>query len=369
MLDRDELAAWLRLSHTPGVSLAAARSLLQAFGSPQAAVAASPAQLREVVHGKAAQALLSASPIGAALLPATIHWLQVGTPEVPHDILVLGDPRYPPALLEIADPPLMLYTQGDPAWLSVPQSVAVVGSRRATPQGLALAREFAAALSEAGVTIVSGLALGIDAAAHEGALAHPGSTVAVVATGLDQVYPRRHVELAQRITRVGAVVSEQPVGAAPLREHFPQRNRIIAGLTRGTLVVEAALASGTLITARLAAESNREVFAVPGSIRSGQAEGCHALIKQGAQLVDHPHEILDTLGLPVVRPAATGARRTPRPTSAADPLLQAMAFDPVDLDTLCLVTGQPGHALSARLLELEMAGAIARLPGQRFQRL
>lgn len=368
MLDRDELAAWLRLGHTPHVGLMAALALLKAFGSPQAALAATPSQRREVAGAKAANALGGADPGHAARLQATLDWLHQGTPACPHSVITLGDPRYPSTLLQIADPPLLLYTQGDPAWLSAGAAIAIVGSRHATPQGLAHARTFASALSHAGVTVVSGLALGIDAAAHEGALEGPGGTVAVVATGLDQVYPRRHAALARRVASHGVVVGEQPIGAAPLPAHFPKRNRLIAGLSRGTLVVEAALASGTLITARLAAESNRDVFALPGSILSPQAEGCHALIKQGAQLVDRPQDILDTLGLPAALPNRPAAARPPGP-ARTDPLLTAMAFDPVDLDTLCLVTGEPSQALSARLLELELAGAVARLPGQRFQRL
>lgn len=369
MRDRAELAAWLRLSHTPHVGLTSALALLKAFGSPVAAVRAPAAQHREVIGSRAAQALAKPHPAAAALFTATVDWLQRGSPTAPHDVIALGDPRYPAALLEIADPPLILYTQGDPAWLDPPRSVAVVGSRQATPQGLAHARAFSSALSQAGVTVVSGLALGIDAAAHDGALDHAGGTVAVVATGLDQVYPRRHTDLAQRIAAKGVVVSEQPIGAAPLREHFPKRNRIIAGLTRGTLVVEAALASGTLITARLAAECNRDVFAIPGSIRSPQAEGCHALIKQGAKLVDCPQDVLDELGLPAPAPLRPHARGRAPCIRSADPVLTAMAFDPVDLDTLCVLTGQAGHTLSARLLELELAGSVARLPGQRFQRL
>lgn len=369
MLDRDELAAWLRLSHTPHVGLASARVLLKAFGSAQAAVAAPPAQQRELIPARAATALGRPAQAAADLLAATTAWLHAAehAGEQRH-VIPLGDPRYPGALLHTADPPLLLYSQGDTRWLSAPHSIAIVGSRHATPQGLAHARAFAATLSEAGVTVVSGLALGIDAAAHDGALGHPGSTVAVVATGLDQVYPRRHADLARRVVASGLVISEQPIGAPPLPAHFPQRNRLIAGLTRGTLVVEAALASGTLITARLAAECNRDVFVIPGSIRSPQAEGCHALIKQGAQLVDSPQEILTELGL---APVAGQPMPRPRPRTGgdSDPLLSALAFDPVDLDTLCRRTGQPGHLLSGRLLELELAGTIARLPGQRYQRL
>jgi DNA processing protein len=262
--------------------------------------------------------------------------------------------------------------QGDPAVLSRP-ALAVVGSRSATPQGLANARAFAAALSQQGWMIVSGLALGIDAAAHEGALeamAQGGAgTVAVVGTGLDRVFPARHRALAHRIAAQGALVSEYAPGMPPLREHFPERNRLIAGLSQGTLVVEAALASGSLITARLASESGREVFAIPGSIHSPQARGCHALIRQGAKLVETAEDIVEELRgqRPLVLDAA--APSDGEAAVADDPLLAALGHDPVTLDALLARTGESAAVLSARLLELELDGQVARLPGGLYQRL
>jgi DNA processing protein len=262
---------------------------------------------------------------------------------------------------------LLLYLQGNSALLSTP-ALAVVGSRNPTPQGKENARSFSAHLSQAGLTIVSGMAMGIDGEAHEGGLTGSGRTVAVVGTGLDRVYPRRHLELAHRIASQGLIISEYPLGMPPLPGNFPLRNRIISGLTRGTLVVEAALQSGSLITARLASEAGRDVFAIPGSIHSPQSRGCHALIKQGAKLVDSAQDILDELPWHVS--ATTSEASSPvESETGGDPLLQAIGFDPVNLDALIARTGWPAPQLSARLLELELAGEIARLPGQLFQRI
>jgi DNA processing protein len=271
-------------------------------------------------------------------------------------------------LLETADPPLLLYVQGRAELLRAP-SLAIVGSRNPTPQGVENARAFAKHLGHAGWTVVSGMALGIDAAAHEGALETAASTIAVVATGLDRVYPKSHRELAHRIAAHGLVASEFALGTPPLQENFPIRNRIIAGLAGGTLVVEAALQSGSLITARLALEAGRDVFAIPGSIHSPQSRGVHALIKQGAKLVDRADDVLEELRGP--------ARAAPPPTTTSpaglvepeDPLLTALGHDPVSLDTLVGRTGWPAHELNSRLLNLELEGRVARLPGQRFQRI
>src|SRR5262245_52478736 len=278
----DELAAWLRLLLTPGIGRSAARRLLSAFGTPQGVFAASSAARAEILG----QGVLSEDepPMLAAALPALASWLDAGAQR---DWVALGDPRYPRALLQTADPPLLLYTQGDTALLNSP-CLAIVGSRNPTPQGAENAHAFAAHLGSAGLTIVSGLALGIDGAAHGGALAAGAATIAVVGTGLDRVYPRKHRDLAHRIAERGLIVSEFELGTPPLAANFPQRNRIIAGLSLGTLVVEAALESGSLITARHAVECGRDVFAVPGSIHSPQSRGCHALIKQGAKLVHDP---------------------------------------------------------------------------------
>ncbi len=281
----------------------------------------------------------------------------------------MGDPDYPPLLLQTADPPLLLYVQGAPALLAAP-SVAVVGSRNPTAQGADNARAFAAALSAQGLVVVSGLALGIDGAAHAGALEGGVGTLAVVGTGLDRVYPARHRELAHRIAAAGergALVSEYAPGTPALPAHFPQRNRIIAGLTLGTLVVEAALRSGSLITARLAAEAGRDVFAVPGSIHAPQSRGCHALIQQGAQLVQSAADIIDALHL--ARASSRPPESAPASAGAGDPILEALGHDPVTLDALIARTGWPAHELAARLLELELKGLAARLPGGLYQRM
>jgi DNA processing protein len=369
MIDRDEFAAWLRLLETPGVGRPAARALLARFGSPEAAIGASTSARAQVVARSAAEALASPPEQFEQRLAAAWRWLEQQADE-PRDAISLGDARYPPALLETADPPLLLYARGRFELLHAP-AIAIVGSRNPTPQGLENARAFAAHLAGAGWTIVSGLALGIDGAAHEGALGSPASTIAVVGTGLDIDYPTRHRALTARIARDGLVVSEFAIGTPGLAAHFPIRNRIIAGLARGTLVVEAAMQSGSLITARLAAESGREVFAIPGSIHSPQARGCHALIKQGAKLVDGASDIVEELG-PLRRDPTQvpGNLSTSASTEERkDPLLDALGFDPIDLDALVARTGTSAAELAARLLELELQGRVARLPGQQFQRV
>jgi DNA processing protein len=364
MIDRDEFSAWLRLLETPGVGRESARALLAHFGSAEAAIGASTQARKAVVVPAVAAALSSEPGEFAARLTAAWQWLNGGADE-PRDAIVLGDPRYPPLLLDSADPPLLLYARGRIELLQAP-AIAVVGSRNPTPQGLENARAFAAHLSQAGWVVVSGLALGVDGAAHQGALEGGAGTIAVVGTGLDGVYPARHRALTRRIAAQGLVISEFAIGTPALPENFPVRNRIIAGLARGTLVVEAAVQSGSLITARLAAEAGREVFAIPGSIHSPTARGCHALIKQGAKLVDSAADIVDEL-----RPLA-GAVASAAPALTAgrkDPLLEAIGFDPISLDALIARTGQGAAELSARLLDLELAGRVARLPGQRFQRV
>jgi DNA processing protein len=369
VIDREELGAWLRLLETPRLGRESARKLLAAFGSPQAVLAAPHAALREVAGTSAGNALASAlgaePPTFDGLLQTTRAWLAAET-DAPRSVITLGDQRYPAILLHAADPPLLLYAQGNTALLSA-QSVAVVGSRNPTHQGIDNARAFSSTLSQAGLTIVSGMALGIDAAAHEGGLEGPASTIAVVGTGLDRVYPKRHLALAHRIAKGGLILSEYSIGTPPLPPHFPNRNRIIAGLARGTLVVEAALQSGSLITARLASESGREVFAIPGSIHSPQSRGCHALIKQGAKLVETAQDILEDL-LPGTAPPKPGPLR-PELALDDDPVLSALGFDPATLDALVARTDWSAAALSVRLLELELSGRIARLPGQLFQRI
>ncbi|MCC7098105.1 MAG: DNA-protecting protein DprA, partial [Rubrivivax sp.] len=281
-MDVDELAAWLRLLLAPGVGRETARRLLAAFGSPEAVAQASQAALAEVAGPRQAAAVKAGPPQIDAQVAAVQRWLAAGSDR---HLLALGDAAYPQPLLESPDPPLLLYVQGDLAALGA-ASLAIVGSRKPTAQGLDHARRFAQAFAEAQLVVVSGLALGIDGAAHEGALEGGGRTIAVLGTGIDRLYPRRHAELAARIAAQGALVSEFVPGTPPLAENFPQRNRIIAGLSLGTLVVEAALRSGSLITARLANEAGREVFALPGSIHAEQSRGCHALIRDGAHLVE-----------------------------------------------------------------------------------
>lgn len=374
-MERDELAAWLRLEQTPGVGNATARRLLVAFGLPQHVFAASLNALNQVANAAQCAALQVIPPGFEDLLETTWRWLQDDPRH--RRILPLGDAQYPHSLLNTEDPPLLLYAIGsESVWahggLNLPlyRSLAVVGSRNPTAQGAINARQFSMALSRAGLTIVSGLALGVDGAAHEGALegAQQGqlATIAVVGTGLDRVYPRQHRDLAHRIAQHGVLLSEYPLGTPPVSANFPKRNRIIAGLSSGTLVVEAALQSGSLITARLASEQGKEVFAIPGSIHATQARGCHALIRQGAKLVESAHDILEEL--PSTGPVALSP--TAEPTQGAeDALLQALGHDPVGLDALLARTGLDTPALQARLMQLEIEGQVARLPGGLFQRL
>ncbi|KQU67814.1 MULTISPECIES: DNA-processing protein DprA [unclassified Rhizobacter] len=365
----DDWADWVRLTETPGVGREAARRLLAAFGSPRAVLQAGSAARRQVVAPSIAEALDALSDELAALLVTTRRWLAAASAEAPRQIVTLGDPHYPAALLQTADPPLMFYAEGRIELLAAP-CVAIVGSRQATAPGLANARAFARALSEAGMTVVSGLAQGIDGAAHEGALQGPAGTIAVVGTGLDQVFPKRHAALAARIGVEGLMLSEYALGMPPLPHNFPQRNRIIAGLSRGTLVVEAALQSGSLISARLASEAGREVFAIPGSIHSPQSRGCHGLIKQGAKLVESAADVLEEIQFPqraaAVADTEVGAHAD---DAVEDAVLAALGFEPTNLDALVARTGWSAQQLNIRLLELELEGRVNRLPGQLFQRV
>lgn len=361
-LDADELDAWLQLLHSPGVGRPAARRLLARFGSPQGVLAAPVDALREAVDGPTAVALTRPPDGHARRLADTLAWLDSGPDR---RVMVLGDADYPLPLLNSADPPLLLYLHGRSALLQRPM-LAIVGSRRPSAQGRDNARRFARALAAQGWAIASGLAAGIDGAAHEGALAAGGDTVAVVGTGIDRVYPASHQALAQRIAAAGLLVSELSLGTPPLAANFPQRNRIIAGLSRGTLVVEAALRSGSLITARLAAEAGREVMAIPGSVLSPQSAGCHALIRQGAALVESPEQVLEELGASA--PSAAPDTAAPPSPAAEDAVLQALGHDPLTLDALIDRCGWDAPALSAHLLTLELDGLVARLPGGLYQR-
>ncbi|MDB5953912.1 DNA-processing protein DprA [Ramlibacter sp.] len=363
----EELADWLRLALTPGVGPQAARKLLAAFGLPEAILRQDQAALSQVIDSARAEALRKPPEGFEAQLAATLAWL-AQDPQG-REILTLADAEYPQALLAIEDPPLMLYRLGVRG-VTPARALAIVGSRNPTPQGLQNAHRFAKAFAAAGVTVVSGMALGIDGAAHQGALdGAPGdalATIAVVGTGLDRVYPKRHLELAHRIAQRGMIVSEYHIGTPPLAENFPRRNRLIAGLSQGTLVVEAALQSGSLITARLAAEQGKEVFAIPGSIHSPHARGCHALLRQGAKLVESAQDVLEDLRLSL---AAAAPASSEEAAEGESPLLAAMGYDPIGLDPLIARTGIPAPLLQAQLLELELAGEIARLPGGLFQRL
>lgn len=375
-MDRDELALWLRLTLTDGVGPATARKLLAAFGPPQVLFDQTQEALGNVVQGPALQALMVEPPSFAGQWASTENWLNAsGDGSLQRTILTLADADYPQCLLDIEDPPLILYVMGRiDQTHDVQSSIAIVGSRNPSPQGAVNSRQFAQALQSAGLTIVSGLALGIDAAAHAGALLgqHANdqlATIAVVGTGLDRVYPSAHRALAHQICERGWLLSEYPLGTPPIAANFPRRNRLIAGLSRATLVVEAALQSGSLITARLAAEQGKDVFAIPGSIHSTQSRGCHALIRQGAKLIESAQDVLEEMKLPqqpVPRPCVASDQHT----DVADPagLLVALGFDPVGLDALQARTGLETAHLQAALMTFEISGEVARLPGGLFQR-
>ena len=382
-----DLSGWLRLAQTAGVGPDTARRLLSAFGLPENIFDAGHDALCGVVSPRVAQALLASLTIEAqTLIGRTLQWAA----ETGNQVITLADAAYPQRLLEIPDPPILLYAKGNAALLAA-RCMAVVGSRNATAQGIANAAQFAGALADAGWTVVSGLALGVDTAAHRGSLdalqkapASAGSTVAVIGTGADIVYPARNRALAHAIAEAGCIVSEYPLGMPAIATNFPRRNRIISGLAHGVLVIEAAAQSGSLITARMAAEQNRDVFAIPGSIHSPLSKGCHQLIRQGAKLVESAQDILDEL-----QPAAQADVHAPRQRSlfrpldaststpalpidlgvTADPVLQAMGFDPVSQDLLGARCGLDSATLSTRLLHLELQGHVALLPGGAYQRL
>lgn len=363
MIDHVEQRAWLRLSLTQGAGPRAARDLLSAFGLPGAIFAASHAALERVAGEAVASALLAPEPVSA--VDRALAWLRA---DASRSLLTLADADYPPPLLALADPPPLLYLQGRRDLLSRP-ALAIVGSRSATRQGEANAEAFAAHLAGYGLSIVSGLARGIDSAAHRGALEAEASTIAVLGTGADIVYPTSNRPLAARISRHGLLVSEYPLGTAGVGHNFPRRNRLIAAVARGVLVVEAALHSGSLITARVAAELGREVMAIPGSIHSPVARGCHQLIREGARLVESAQDVLEELRMDALPRPAPAADAPDRPGQRDATLLQAIGFDPVDLDTLAQRTGLEPGPLSARLLELELTQDVERLAGNCYQRL
>ena len=356
---------WLRLLHAPGLGSRAISRLLQTLGTPSAI-------------------LQRADEPGLNLRPETRAWLRDPDPaaiapdlawlEQPdHHLLTLGDPRYPELLRRIDDPPPLLFVHGDPD-LPASIQIAMVGSRNPTPSGRRTAHDFARHLAAAGITITSGLAFGIDAACHQGALDGDGRTIAVTGTGLDRVYPARHRALAHRIAAEGALVSEYPPGTPPARGNFPRRNRIISGLTLGTLVVEAAVQSGSLITARLAAEQGREVFAIPGSIHNPLARGCHGLIRQGAKLVETAADIVEELApllghleqLPEAPAESAALEVQPEWDSEYQRLFGALGYDPLPVDELIVRSGLTAESVSSMLLLLELEGYVTTSAGNRY---
>lgn len=371
-MNSDALIPWLRLLRAPGIGPATVQRLLAqsdgalpSFTLPLRAAGLSELQLRALRE------------VPDEDIERDLAWLALPG----RAALTLDDPRYPAQLREIAQPPPVLFVQGDIELLGLPQ-IAIVGARSASPQGLENAEAFAAELSRRGFVVTSGLALGIDGAAHRGALTADGYTVAVCATGLDRVYPARHKALAREIAARGALVSEFPTAVQALAENFPRRNRIISGLAMGVLVVEAAEQSGSLITARLALEQGREVLAIPGSIHNPMARGCHALIRQGAKLVETVDDILVELGPqlgahPARRAAAAGnallvsrsgtAAQDDNPVQAG--ILRALGDETLSLERLAERVGGPMAELQAALTVLELSGRIAVVAGGRYQRL
>lgn len=363
MGEAESLAAWLRLTLIPGIGGETQRKLLAAFGLPETLFAAGRSAVSGAVGGKAAALLFDTD--NSAAVAAALAWVDAAAGR---HIVTLADPDYPPALLEIPDPPSVLYVRGRLELLRRP-ALAIVGSRNPTPQGVQNAERFAAAFADAGLCIASGLALGIDAAAHRGALAANGDTVAFIGTGIDRIYPARNRELALEIGDRGAIVSEFPLGTPVMAANFPRRNRLISGFARGVLVVEAAVESGSLITARLAAEQGREVFAIPGSIHSPQARGCHKLIKQGAKLVETAQDVLEELRWAAPAGGAAAPSTDAEAAPDAPQLLDLLGHDPCALDELAARSGLTAEALSVMLLHLELDGRVASLPGGRYQRL
>jgi DNA processing protein len=353
--------AWASLHLLPGVSARTVFALLKSFGGPAEVLVASTASLTRVVPAETAAAI-GRGPDRTALA-STLAWLK----EAGHALIAWDDAEYPRALLTISGPPPVLFFRGRSELLNR-EALAIVGSRNATPQGIETAEAFAETLSSAGLTIVSGLALGIDAAAHRGGLAGGGSSLGVVGTGIDRVYPAANRDLACRLADSGGILSEFPLGTPPLPANFPRRNRLISGLARGVLVVEATYASGSLITARFAAEQGREVFAIPGSIHSPFSKGSHRLIKDGAKLVETAQDVLEELGMaqprgPRVPPTTGGAKGN------AERVLTALGHDPAGVDALTTRSGLPAEVVTVALVELELAGQIASLPGGLYQKL
>ncbi len=356
----DSLKAWLTLSLIRGLGGEGARHLLREFKSPEAVLAASNKALCTVVKPELASKV--GKGVAVELLEPALDWLA----DENNHIVTLGDANYPQSLLNISDPPLLLYVKGRLDLLNK-TALAIVGSRHATPQGISNAEQFAKTLSDAGFCIISGMAHGIDAAAHHGALDGSSASIAVVGTGLDKVYPSANRDLAHLLAKQGTLISEFPLGTPPIAGNFPRRNRIISGMSIGCLVVEASLQSGSLITARLAMEQGRDVFAIPGSIHTPQSRGCHKLIKQGAKLVESAQDILDELPGRIL--AATPLQAPVAPSGKQANLLDLIGNDPVSMDVICARSGLTVSQLSAMLLTYELEGHLATLPGGLFQRI
>lgn len=360
-----DLPSWLRL-HLAFLNANQCERLIEHFGDVRSAVNATREQWKQVkgLRDKVVEQFFN---LDNTLVEQALSWAQ----QTDHYIITLADEAYPELLREISDPPILLYVRGDLSLLKAPQ-LAVVGSRHASRQGLQMAEDFSRHLSSVGLCITSGLAHGIDAAAHRGALQGQGKTLAVVGTGLDRIYPAANQTLAREIALQGAIVSEYPLGTKPLAHNFPQRNRIISGMATGCLVVEAALKSGSLITARQAMEQGREVFAIPGSINNSLAKGCHQLIKQGAKLVESAQDILEELA-PLVEFTWNADQLTQAPglvvKNTSHPLLDIMQFEPISLDELVVLSKMAASDIQAQLMMLELEGQIETLSGGRWRRL
>ena len=366
--DITEKALWISLSSVYGIGSQTFCQLLSAFGTPANIFAASYKELTAVVSEKIASEIQAVADADENTLADSLHWLSQDN----NHLVTLADIHYPKALLEIADPPPFLYAKGNLNLLNQ-ASIAIVGSRNASVQGEKNAEAFAQVLCENGLCIVSGLALGIDGAAHRGALKANGATIAVVGTGLDIVYPAKHRDLAHQIVERGLIISEFALGTPSKPQNFPKRNRIISGLSLGCLVVEANLQSGSQITARLAAEQGREVFAIPGSIHSPMSKGCHQLIKQGAKLVDSIEDILSELRIETTLPAFDitpvtdkNHKNSATPKSA---LLTLMGFDAISLENLVHLSGLTVNEVSSMLMILELEGSVASLAGGKYQKI
>ncbi|MEQ1598966.1 MAG: DNA-processing protein DprA [Methylotenera sp.] len=365
-LAQNDVEQWIALNQINGLGNAGICQLLAEFGSPDAIFSAKISQLREIVDDEIAQKISKGIDVEA--IAPTLNWLQKDNAH----IVTFADSTYPKQLLEISNPPAVLYAIGNLHWLNHP-SIAMVGSRSATPQGEKNAEDFAQSLCEQGLCVVSGMALGIDGAAHRGALKSNGATIAVVGTGLDIVYPARHRDLAHKIAERGLIISEFPLGTPSKAQNFPRRNRVISGLSLGCLVVEANIDSGSLITARLATEQGREVFAIPGSIHSPVTKGCHQLIKQGAKLVETTQDILEELKnmLPSHSPSGLMKNLDSETTAPleANTVLNCMGFDPINFETLRTLSGLTTEELSSMLMVLELENKITTLAGGKYQRL